>query len=66
MPVISPNRRIRSQQPELFLPPTTGPTWDELPEPCRQEVRWLIARMLIAHAAADLWIPNQEEEGDHE
>jgi hypothetical protein len=27
----------------------------------------LIARMLIAHAAADLWIPNDErKEGDHE
>jgi hypothetical protein len=65
MPITARHRRIESQQPELFLPPTTCPTWDQLPEPCRQEVQWLVARMLIAHAAADLWIP-QEKEDDHE
>ena len=64
MPIVTPHREIRSRQPELFLPPTDGPAWDQLPEPCRQEVRWLIAQMLIAHVAADLIA--DEKEGDHE
>jgi hypothetical protein len=71
------HRSGRQQQPELFLPPATRPTWDQLTEPCRREVRGLIARLLIAHVAADLRVPaeldqqallerQQQKEVDHE
>jgi len=52
IPTGRPGRRNRGEQPNLFLRPTDLPPWDQLPGPCRQEVRRLIAEMFVAHVLA--------------
>jgi hypothetical protein len=65
MPLAHPDRRKPSQQAHLFHRPPASPTWGQLPEPCRQEVRRLIAQMLLAQVAG-VWAEREEEEADHE
>jgi len=71
MPDTRQSRWSERELPELFpLRPPDRPTWDQLPEACRQEARKLMAQlfieqMLVARAEPGACRP-PEEEADHE
>jgi hypothetical protein len=65
MPTTNQRHRGKSEGPDLFHRPTDHPTWDRLPEPCRQEARRLITQMFLAQHAAGESVAT-DKEADHE
>ena len=65
MSITDQRRGKRSEQPSLFLSPTNRPMWTQLPQPCRQEARKLIAQMFIAQVTRGKRV-HGDEEADHE
>jgi hypothetical protein len=63
-----PMRKIRSRetQANLFHPEKKSPAWDDLPASVREDVKKLMADLLLSHLTKAGEIPVTEREGGHE
>ncbi len=57
--------RSREKQTNLFHPERKGPEWEELPQKVREDVRKLMADLVLSHLAKPVQsLATDAEEGD--